>query len=189
EKSSLFATASTKQELTDLSLFRVVLGTIYEKRPGRPGSAQTAAFQWEHAIRAEDRIRHDDKNYLASPLLRQRLASAYLADGKPDDAWKYGREAMHLLVDAGQLNTARQYHGELTARDSPWKLPDDKRAHLTGLLSTGTKDANAVIAKAIKALGGEEKLNKALQGCSWKTKGTLSTMGNDNLFSTDNTLK
>src|SRR5262249_33960166 len=30
---------------------------------------------------------------------------------------------------------------------------------------------------------------KALKGCSWKTKGTLSIMGNDNPFSTENTLK
>src|SRR5262249_34353933 len=50
-------------------------------------------------------------------------------------------------------------------------------------------DAKAIIDKAIKALGGEDKLNTALKGCSWKTKGTLSIMGNDNPFSTDNTLK
>ncbi len=43
-------------------------------------------------------------------------------------------------------------------------------------------DAKAVIEKAIKALGGEEKLTKALKGCTWKTKGTFSLMGNDNEF-------
>jgi hypothetical protein len=139
EKSSLFFTARTKEELIALSLFHVVLATIYEKRPGPPGTAQTAIFQWDHAIRAENRIRNGpDKEYPPSALLRQRLASAYLADGKPNDAWKYGSEAMRLLVDAKQLNTARQYHGELTAQNSPWKLTDDKRSHLTALLEGGT---------------------------------------------------
>jgi hypothetical protein len=50
------------------------------------------------------------------------------------------------------------------------------------------KDAKAVIDKAIKALGGEEKLAKALKGCTWKNKGTLSIMGSDNEISTENTL-
>jgi hypothetical protein len=49
-------------------------------------------------------------------------------------------------------------------------------------------DAKAVIEKAIKALGGEEKLNKALKGSTWKTKGTLSIMGNDNPISMESTL-
>jgi len=50
------------------------------------------------------------------------------------------------------------------------------------------KDAKAVIDKAIKALGGEEKLTKALKGCTWKNKGKLSIMGSDNDISTDSTL-
>jgi hypothetical protein len=50
------------------------------------------------------------------------------------------------------------------------------------------KDAKAVIDKAIKALGGEEKLSKALKGCTWKTKGKLIIQGSDNPFSTENTL-
>src|SRR5262245_3985793 len=49
-------------------------------------------------------------------------------------------------------------------------------------------DAKAVIDKAIKALGGEEKLTKALKGCTWKNKGKLSIMGSDNDISTDSTL-
>jgi hypothetical protein len=39
--------------------------------------------------------------------------------------------------------------------------------------------AAAVLDKAIKALGGEEKLAK-VKAASWKTKGTLTLMGNDN---------
>ncbi|HMF13798.1 MAG TPA: hypothetical protein VKE94_15875 [Gemmataceae bacterium] len=49
-------------------------------------------------------------------------------------------------------------------------------------------DAKAVIDKAIKALGGEEKLTKALKGSSWKNKGTLSIQGSDNPISTESTL-
>jgi hypothetical protein len=41
------------------------------------------------------------------------------------------------------------------------------------------KDPNAILDKAIKALGGEEKLKKA-EALSWKTKGTLTIGGNDN---------
>ncbi len=40
------------------------------------------------------------------------------------------------------------------------------------------KDATVVIDKAIKALGGEEKLAKA-RVLTWKVKGTLTIDGND----------
>ncbi len=41
------------------------------------------------------------------------------------------------------------------------------------------KDPNAILDKAIKALGGEEKLKKA-EVLSWKTKGTITFGGNEN---------
>ncbi len=41
------------------------------------------------------------------------------------------------------------------------------------------KDPQAILDKAIKALGGEEKLKKA-EAISWKTKGTINFGGNDN---------
>jgi hypothetical protein len=40
-------------------------------------------------------------------------------------------------------------------------------------------DANAVLDKAIKALGGDEKLSK-VKAATWKTKGTITFGGNDN---------
>jgi hypothetical protein len=40
-----------------------------------------------------------------------------------------------------------------------------------------------ILDKAIKALGGEDKLSK-IHAASWKSKGTLSIMGNDNPMST-----
>ena len=49
-------------------------------------------------------------------------------------------------------------------------------------------DAKAVIAKAIKAMGGEEKLTKALKGHTVKEKGTLSIMGSDNPVSIEVTM-
>src|SRR5262245_13130714 len=45
------------------------------------------------------------------------------------------------------------------------------------------KAANAILDKAIKALGGEEKLGK-IKAATWKTKGTITLMGNDNEIST-----
>jgi hypothetical protein len=43
------------------------------------------------------------------------------------------------------------------------------------------KDPQAVLDKAIKALGGEEKLKKA-EAISWKTKGTINFGGNENEY-------
>jgi hypothetical protein len=50
------------------------------------------------------------------------------------------------------------------------------------------KDASAILDKAIKAVGGEEKLAKAA-AFSWKQKGTISLNGNDNDMSFDSTLQ
>ena len=41
------------------------------------------------------------------------------------------------------------------------------------------KDPTAILDKAIKALGGEEKLKKA-EALSWKSKGTIILGGNEN---------
>lgn len=46
------------------------------------------------------------------------------------------------------------------------------------------KDALAIIDKAVKALGGEEKLAK-IKAATWKTKGKLHINGNDNDFKTE----
>ena len=43
------------------------------------------------------------------------------------------------------------------------------------------KDANAILDKAVQALGGAEKLGK-LKAASWTAKGTITFMGNDNPF-------
>src|ERR1043166_574197 len=51
-----------------------------------------------------------------------------------------------------------------------------------GLMLAGrahADDANAVLDKAIKALGGEEQLTK-VKAAAWKSKGTITFQGNDN---------
>jgi hypothetical protein len=48
--------------------------------------------------------------------------------------------------------------------------------------------AKAIVEKAIKALGGEEKLKKA-GSFSWKAKGTISFGGNDNAFTSSATVE
>ncbi len=50
-------------------------------------------------------------------------------------------------------------------------------------MASDAKDATAILDKAIKALGGEEKLAKA-KAISWKAKGTISFGGNDNEVTT-----
>src|SRR5262245_20222790 len=50
------------------------------------------------------------------------------------------------------------------------------------------KDVKAILDKAIKALGGEEKLSK-VKAASWKTKGTISFGGSDNEFTGTSTVQ
>jgi hypothetical protein len=50
------------------------------------------------------------------------------------------------------------------------------------------KDPNAILDKAIKATGGEEKLKK-IDAMSWKTKATLTINGENNPFSAQSTVQ
>lgn len=50
------------------------------------------------------------------------------------------------------------------------------------------QEVNAILDKAIQALGGEEKLSKA-KAVSWKAKGTITFMGSDNPVSTQTTVQ
>jgi hypothetical protein len=52
----------------------------------------------------------------------------------------------------------------------------------------GSKDAGAVVDKAIKAMGGADKLG-ALKAATWKSKGVISLGGDDNKFSSETTVK
>jgi hypothetical protein len=55
-----------------------------------------------------------------------------------------------------------------------------------GLSRADEKEATAILDKAIKAMGGEEKLSK-IKAYSVKSKGTLTIMGNDSDFTTSAT--
>jgi hypothetical protein len=61
---------------------------------------------------------------------------------------------------------------------------------LTGLVSPvraeSKKDADAIIDKAVKALGGMDKL-KTARAMTWKSKGTLTFGGDDNKISSEST--
>jgi hypothetical protein len=59
---------------------------------------------------------------------------------------------------------------------------------VNGSVRADEKDTKAIIDKAIKALGGEEKLGK-VTAMSWKSKGTVTVNGEDNEFSTQSTLQ
>lgn len=56
------------------------------------------------------------------------------------------------------------------------------------LNGASAQDANAVIDKGIKALGGEEQLTK-VRVVTWKAKGKITRDGNDNEFSSQVTLQ
>jgi hypothetical protein len=57
-----------------------------------------------------------------------------------------------------------------------------------GAARADDQDAKSILDKAIKALGGEEKLAK-VQAFAWKAKGTVSFNGNDNEFTSETTIK
>src|SRR5687768_11645415 len=57
-----------------------------------------------------------------------------------------------------------------------------------GARAQEAKEAGVILDKAIKALGGEEKLGK-LKAITWKTKGTLTLMGSDNPITTNSTMQ
>jgi hypothetical protein len=65
-------------------------------------------------------------------------------------------------------------------------------AFVFGLSAPGraadAKEVNAVLDKAIKALGGEDKLSKA-NAVTWKAKGTISFGGSDNEVATQGTVQ
>jgi hypothetical protein len=52
----------------------------------------------------------------------------------------------------------------------------------------GGKDAGAIIDKAIKAMGGAEKLG-AVKAATWKSKGTIAIGGEDNKFTSQTTFQ
>lgn len=57
-----------------------------------------------------------------------------------------------------------------------------------GSVRADEAEANAILDKAIKALGGEEKLGK-VEAATWKSKATLSINGNDNEFTSQSTIQ
>jgi hypothetical protein len=61
-------------------------------------------------------------------------------------------------------------------------------ALVSGPARADDQDTKAIIDKGIKALGGEEKLGKAV-AFSWKAKGTITLDGNDNAITTQATVQ
>ena len=59
---------------------------------------------------------------------------------------------------------------------------------VVGRTRADDQDAKSILAKAIKALGGEEKLGK-VEAFSWKAKGTVVFNGNENESSNEVTVK
>jgi hypothetical protein len=59
---------------------------------------------------------------------------------------------------------------------------------LGGPARADDKEATAILDKAIKALGGEEKLAK-VKAAKWKTKGTIAFGGNDNPVTLETTVQ
>lgn len=58
----------------------------------------------------------------------------------------------------------------------------------TSARAADDKDAAAILDKAIKALGGEEKLSK-IKAATWKYKGTITFNGEDNKFTSMATMR
>src|SRR5256885_11807548 len=61
-------------------------------------------------------------------------------------------------------------------------------AGATSQLQADDKDAAAILDKAIKAIGGEEKLSK-INAATWTAKGTVSVMDNDSEVTTHTSIQ
>src|SRR5262249_28174352 len=110
---------------------------------------------------------------------------------------KVGSEDMAFMLEA-----VKQKRSDFVSRKKVALPPAPANPKAAGPKNTGAPNepaankprsstdpaARAVIDRAIKAMGGEEKLTQALKGCTWKTRGILNIGGGDNPISTDSTL-
>jgi tetratricopeptide (TPR) repeat protein len=89
----------------------MLLGTIFERR-GLWGPAyriETASFQWEHALRAHERLRETGEapDLALVPGLNEKLATAYQRLDRPTDALEQSLRAGEGFAELGQLERAR----------------------------------------------------------------------------------
>ena len=137
-KSDLYGQARTRADFVNLLNMHVLLASTYELIPGTGGnSAQTPAFQWRQAIRAEHAIRGErdpdfqvreipdpEPDYPRSPEVRFRLAEALRKTKAVDRAVRYYREAVDLaLAQATQVDDP----------SAPSRVTDQARKYLDAL--------------------------------------------------------
>lgn len=89
----------------------MLLGTIFEKRGlwGPANRVETASFQWEHALRAHERLRGTGQapDLALVPGLNEKLATAYQQIGRPADSLEQWLRAGEGFAELGQLERAR----------------------------------------------------------------------------------
>lgn len=103
--------AYLRGDLENIRRFHVVLATIFEKEGhwARTGQADNALFQWEAALRAEERLKASQPNRAPSPGIHLRLASCYQREGQKEFAWDHylrAAEGFIELRDPEQANAA-----------------------------------------------------------------------------------
>jgi len=86
--------------------FHTVLGTIFERQGqwGSSGDPRSAVFQWEHALRAQERVQSTEKTLV--PGLHAHLGTAYEAVGRKDEALEQFLLAGEQYVKLGWPQTA-----------------------------------------------------------------------------------
>lgn len=87
-----------------------MLATIYEgqNRWGPAWTAQTATFQWKHAVDAETAIIKQDPTYARSPDLQFRLAQAYVKVNDQKSAVTSYLDAGDAYLQVGNPRKARE---------------------------------------------------------------------------------
>jgi tetratricopeptide (TPR) repeat protein len=116
QKGNLLLHAETRDDHVRLQSLHIVLATVYERQKRWDGDAQSAAFQWQAAIKDEDDLRKLDPSYPVSPDLGYRLAEA-LVNAKTELAAKEAAprylKAMKGFLTVGNPSRSAEIYGRV----------------------------------------------------------------------------
>jgi tetratricopeptide (TPR) repeat protein len=194
-----YTTSKTEADWSNLLRMHYLLGSIFERKQvwGSEDTPRSAIYQWGHAIRAEDELRKLDRKYPPTPGLHQHLATAYKLTGHPEKAFEQFLSAAEEFVGVGDLASAKEALAAVGGLDTQRSHVQQGRldrlaARITSspgnLVQGDDRDPKVILDKAIKALGGEDKLKRA-ETATWKTKATITIGGNDNDLTIQSTIQ
>jgi tetratricopeptide (TPR) repeat protein len=187
----------TAVDWANLMRMHYLLGAVLvsEQRWGSEEKRGSVIYQWAYATRAEAKLRELDGKYPPTPGLHQRLATAFKATQQPAKAFEQFLLAAEEFADMNDFASGKEALASAralaTTPEVYQKRVDLLVARLEGrpvkIDPIADPNPDAIIDKAIAALGGAEKL-KAAEAFSMNSKGTLELEGNKDEFTTQVTV-